>query len=216
MQAIKWSDKRVVTALTTIHTDTTTQVERRSRCAPGGREMVEKPTAIVEYNRFIGGVDLADQLLSYYGFGHRTVRWWRRAFFFLFDMAVVNSYILYTLQNPDRRRRLSHEQFRVQLAPNLLQVSGEPVVPRVHHGPNHHSQQPAARLTERHFPSSIGHNEAGRPVQKDCAVCSKRKGRGRKTSTYMCRECSLPMCIVPCFELHHTKTDPQRCLTSGD
>lgn len=85
-----------VTALTTIHSDTTVEVERRSRHAISGQERVQKPQAIVEYNKYMGGVDQADQLLSsYYGFGHRTVKWWKRAFLFFLDMAVVNSYMLY-------------------------------------------------------------------------------------------------------------------------
>ena len=84
-------------------------------------ETVIKPQTIVEYNRYMGEVDHADQLLSYHDFGHRTVKWWRRAFFFLLDMAVVNSFILYTLENPDKRRRLTHEQFRFTLATDLMQ-----------------------------------------------------------------------------------------------
>jgi len=156
----------------------------------------------------MGGVDTADQLLSYYGFSHRTVRWWRRAFLFLLDMAAVNSYILYTIQHPDKKRRLTHEQYRIQLATDLLTAAG---VRLPSHGRRSVSQ-PAARLTERHFPTTIGRNEVGRPIQQDCTVCSHRRGRGRKTTTYKCRECNLPMCVVPCFELHHTKRDPQRYL----
>ena len=213
MLAIKWVDKRVVTALTTIHDDSVVTVERRSRKAVGGRETVQKPKAIVEYNKYMGGVDLADQLLSYYGFGHRTVKWWRRAFFFLLDMAVVNGYILYTQQNPDKKGRLTHEQFRIQLARDLLYAAGVDIqAGSDHHGPRRQFLQPAARLTERHFPTSLGKTQAGRPMQQDCAVCSRKRGRGRKTTTFKCRECNLPMCVVPCFELHHTKQDPQRYL----
>ena len=127
-------------------------------------------------------------------------------------MAVVNSYVLYTLLNPNKRKRLTHEQFRVQLATDLLPASGNIVPSR--RGPRTHSSQPLARLTERHFQVSLGRSEAGRPIQKDCTVCSKRRGRGRKTTTYKCRECNLPMCVVPCFELYHTKRDPQRYLTT--
>ena len=173
MLAIKWMDKRAVTALTTIHEDTAVAVERRSRRAPGGRETVMKPQAIVEYNRYMGGVDHADQLLSYYGFGHRTVKWCRRAFFLLLDMAVVNSYILYTLQNPDKRR-LSHEQFRVTHATDLLHAAAL-VTGSVHHGPRRQSLQPAARLTERHFPISLGKSPSGWLVQQECSVCSRRE-----------------------------------------
>ena len=139
-----------------------------------------------------------------------TVKWWRRAFLYLLDMAVVNSYILYTLKHPDKKRRLTHEQFRVQLATDLLSAAGDIAVS--HQGPHRHSSQPVARLTERHFLASLGRNDAGCPIQQDCVVCSKRKGKGRKTTTYQCRECNLPMCVVPCFELYHTKKEPQRYL----
>ena len=43
----------------------------------------------------MGEVDEADQLISYYGFSHRTVKWWRRVLFHLLDVAVVNTYIIY-------------------------------------------------------------------------------------------------------------------------
>ena len=38
-----------MSVLSTIHDDTPVPVERRSRRAPGGRETVEKPRAVVEY-----------------------------------------------------------------------------------------------------------------------------------------------------------------------
>ena len=50
---IQWHDKRTVSILSTVHTDTPVQVERRSRHAPGGREEVEKPEAVVEYSKCI-------------------------------------------------------------------------------------------------------------------------------------------------------------------
>lgn len=75
MQALKWRDKRYITMLSTIH-DMSMVIER--------------------YNTYMAGVDKADQLLSYYGFGHRTVKWWRRALF-QFENAIVNAYILYRI-----------------------------------------------------------------------------------------------------------------------
>ena len=56
---------------------------RRSRLAKDGIEDVQKPVMVEQYNTYMGGVDKADQLISYYGFSHRTVKWWRRAFFHL-------------------------------------------------------------------------------------------------------------------------------------
>ena len=116
--ALRWMDKRQVTMLSTIHDDSMVTKMRRSRRAPGGREELRKPAAIDEYNKYMGGVDKGDQLLSYYGLTHRMVKWWRRAFFHLFDMAIVNAYILYTI-SPQTGRRLTHEHFRIELAKEL-------------------------------------------------------------------------------------------------
>ena len=213
MNVVQWHDKRIVSLLSTLHSDTPVPIERRSRHAEGGREVVEKPEAITEYNKYMGGVDRGDQLLSYYGFPHRTVKWWRRCFFFLFDAAIVNSYIMYCEKH--QGRRLSHEHFRIELAKELLRAASAtaPAPPaQPPHGPRHQPQQPLARLIERHFPGQLEKSSAGHQLQRDCTVCSKKKGRGRKTTTFTCKQCDLPMCIVPCFELHHTKVDPQRYL----
>ena len=125
MMALKWMDKRPVTMLSTIHDESMTTKIRRSRRAEGGQEEIRKPVVVEQYNCFMGGVDRSDQLLSYYGFGHKTVKWWRRAAFHLLDMAVVNSYVMYTLSQQSQKK-LTHEQFRIELAKELLlQVSVE-------------------------------------------------------------------------------------------
>ena len=125
--------------------------------------------------------------------------------FFLFDAAIVNSYIMYCQKH--QGRRLTHEQYRIELAKDLLSDANSPVQPiespQAPHGPHCQILNPETRLTERHFPGQL---------EKSCTVCSKRKGRGRKTTTFCCKQCNPPMCVVPCFELYHTKADPQRYL----
>lgn len=211
MRIVQWHDKRVVSVLSTLHDDSLVTVERRSRQVQGGRQQVEKPEAIVEYNKYMGGVDRGDQLLSYYGYPHRTRKWWRRAMFFLIDAAIVNSYIMYCQKH--QGRHLTHENFRVELAKDLLRAA-RTQAPSTDspHGPHRQTLSPVSRLTERHFPGQLEKSAAGKQLQRDCAVCSNRKGRGRKTTTYYCKQCDVPLCVVPCFELYHTKTDPQRYL----
>lgn len=58
--ALKWMDKRPVTILSTIHDDSTTTRRRRTRLSSTGLEVI-KPTAIVEYNTHMGGVDKLDR-----------------------------------------------------------------------------------------------------------------------------------------------------------
>ena len=204
MLAVKWSDKRIVTILTTIHDGSSISVQRRSKGAPDGQVTVQKPKAVIEYNKFMGGVDLADQLGSYYGFEHRSHKWWKKAFFFLLEVSIVNSYVLYCNKNPNTKTRYTHLKYCTELANDLLVVAGVECTRRSL-GPLQSDLSPAARLTERHFMEKTG-------AQRDCHLCSNRKGRKRKTSIYTCKQCELPMCVVPCFELYHTKQDPKRHL----
>ncbi len=210
MLAIKWADKWEVTVLTTIHGDSDVPVERRSRHVPGGRETVLKPQAIVQYNKYMGGVDHADQLLSYYGFGHRTVRWWRRAFFFLLHMAVVNSYVLYTIENPDKKRRLSHEQFRITLAKDLLHLAGCELTV------GQSLMDPRGILSNLWLVSRsvISPRPLGRTRQVTLhsvtalSVPTERDGEGKPQPS------NARSVTLPCFELYHTQKEPQRYLPS--
>ena len=58
--------------------------------------------------------------MSYYQFGRKSVRWWRKVFFWLLEVAVVNSYILYNVHTADRRK-LTHEEFRRELVLALFE-----------------------------------------------------------------------------------------------
>ena len=214
--ALKWMDKRPVCMLSTIHGDEMVTKRRRTRLAEGGVEDINKPLVVAEYNTYMGGVDKADQLLSYYPFSHRTVKWWKRAFFHLLDVALVNSYIMYT-ESTQIGRKLTHEQFRVEVAKGLLLQVG------ISEGGLEGSEidlphcvvttiPEPLRLTGRHFPERLAPCSSGRPRQCVCVVCSNKKGRRKVTSIYQCKICKLCMCITPCFELYHTKVDPTRHL----
>ena len=50
---------------------------------------------IADYNKYMLGVDKLDQLVSSYSFLHKSVKWWRKVFFWLLEVSVVNSYAIY-------------------------------------------------------------------------------------------------------------------------
>ena len=81
---------------------------------------------------------------------------------------------------------------------------------------NHNSHSLASQNATS-LDSSLHHQLAGRfsvaVVSAATRSCSNKKGRGKKTTTFYCKQCDIPMCIVPCFELHHTKVDPIRYYT---
>ena len=87
---------------------------------------------IHDYNQNMGGVDRNDQMILYYGYSHRfaiklcyrSKKWWKRIFFHILDLAVVNANILY---NETAQKPLKHLEFRLELIKSLL----EGHVPRI-------------------------------------------------------------------------------------
>ena len=189
---VKWMDKRVVTALSTVHSGGMTSITRRSRRVTGGVETIEKPTMINQYNKFMGGVDKADQLVTYYGFYHHSKKWWKRVFFHLLDVSLVNVYITHCGVTA-AGQRLSHMDFRLEVARELIERSGESEVPV---SPVDASRVPVRLVGRDHFP------EPGKV--RDCRVCSRRD-RKRKQTSYQCSTCKVPLCVHPCFRNFHTQ-----------
>ena len=103
-----WKDTKVVTVALTMHTATGIEkVIRKMKDKAGQllcKEVKIPPT--VEYNKYMGGIDLSDQAISYYNILRKTRKYWRTLFFLLFlDVMVTNSYLLYKLHLPEEERK---------------------------------------------------------------------------------------------------------------
>ena len=61
----------------------------------------------------------ADQMVLYYGFAHRSVKWRKRVFFHILDTAIVNAHIIY---NACSDVKLTQLEFRRAVAEGLLSV----------------------------------------------------------------------------------------------
>ena len=76
MVIVHWLDKRDVFEMFTLHGTGNVEVTRR-----GAEQSFENPVIINEYNKFMGGVDQCDQLLSSYSLNQKPVKWWKKYFF---------------------------------------------------------------------------------------------------------------------------------------
>ena len=88
-----WQDKKtVIMAATMCQPNATTMVQRRQK--DGSSMMVPCPESVVMYNQYMGGVDRGDQLRGYYHVRLKCVENYKYIFWFLFEVAVTNAYIL--------------------------------------------------------------------------------------------------------------------------
>src|SRR3954453_13744681 len=74
------------------------------------------PVVIDDYNHFMGGVDIADQLRGHYGTQLPVRRTWMPLFFWLLDTAIINSYLIIKQSNTN----ISQKDFRIQLVWDLI------------------------------------------------------------------------------------------------
>ena len=91
----KWHDKRDVSVLSTNCDPHAPRVLfMRKDKAGKEKQIVRKPRVIQLYNEHMGGVDLADQLRSYYPVARSSTHWYKYIFWYLFDVSICNSFLL--------------------------------------------------------------------------------------------------------------------------
>ena len=195
-----WKDKRYVFMLSTKHDDKVHQHRRFNK--RGQEELISKPNMIADYTAHMGGVDRADHYISSYQFLQRSVKWWRKLYFFVLESSVVNSFILFNMHMKnldDHNATLDHRSFRKELIYQLVAKVRNPTFSRFGHISTIDHE---ARLDGKlHI---IDH----RPYSRDCIVCSDRGGPGgRKETVYYCDTCPRKPGLHPkeCFRVYHTK-----------
>jgi Transposase IS4 len=177
------------------------------------------PGAIDDYNHYMGGVDIADQLRSGFSTQQCGLKPWRPLFYWLLDTTIINAYYLSEHQRKARihlntkdKVRSAHRTFREALVSELLKdpspkASKRPYV-------THNTVLPKIRLTR---PMEIHQQILGK--RAPCVFCrwSRVTKRGRtmkvikksqnvnKTIT-VCSHCGINLCIE-CFTVFHYYID---------
>ena len=191
LMALSWHDKHSVLMLSTWDNS---DVKTISRVIRGQQEDVQKPLVICDYIKHMGAVDRSDHYCTSYLFTRKTLKWWRKLFFWPLEVCFVNSFILYKqATHAASFRQVTYRQRLVkQLVGNVR---------------NKHSKK-------RSRPSSLDLEErlnkqqhfiakAARGHKKDCMVCSKPQSR--KTTLFYCETCVKKPGLHPdaCFKAYH-------------
>ena len=108
---IVWQDKKTVPMITTYHDNhnETIPVIRNSKKVEKGKTKwfkttVNKPVAVMDYNRHMNGVDKFDQMTQYYTFSRKSSKWTKKMTFYFFQMALFNAFCLYKEYSTDKKK----------------------------------------------------------------------------------------------------------------
>ena len=103
--SVHWKDKREVFLIFSIHNNECVDVPQRKD------EIISKPIMIIQYNTYMGGVDKCDQYLSYYSLGRKSIKWWKKVFFRLFELCIINAMVVYFNKNIEFSKRMQAHNF---------------------------------------------------------------------------------------------------------
>ena len=191
-----WQDNRPVVVIST-NSDPTqpTTVQRKAR--DGTSSSIRCPASISSYNKFMGGVDLNDQLRQYYSIRMKGRKYYKYIWWFLVDVAVTNAYIL--CKKHTDLTVPSVKDFRIDLAKGLIgdycsrkRVGRPAVVPS------------AQRFCEDHFP------QRGAEKSHRCYHCQHHRGKQRRETIWYCNTCQVFLCHngrdeEDCFLMYHRR-----------
>ena len=113
---VHWKDKRDVFCLSSFHDNTMEDFTTKRTDV----SEVRRPVLIGDYNKNMGGVDQMDQMLVYYALGRKSIKWYKRIFWRIIEIALVNSFILHRICHP--QKKLTQKSFGLCL-PTLLSTT---------------------------------------------------------------------------------------------
>lgn len=197
----KWSTtKKLITMISTIHS--ADMVECASKRT---KKKIMKPICVREYNKFMKGVDRADQYLLYYSICRKTKKWTKQTVLYLINCALFNAYQIYikNSQSPIR-----FKQFLLNLALEWIHGKEEEQDSRSVVRCNKKSSRYDLpdRLTadmRKHRIIRISGNGRTENPRRACRVCTAAKKRS--STAYMCSFCKVALHAGKCFEIYHTK-----------
>lgn len=193
---VRWKDRQVVYCLSNDTNNVDMDVCKRR--GEGGIITLDRPKSIANYNKYMGGVDLADMRRLHCP---STImgqhRWWLHLFFYLLDVGTSNSLVIYNeamkVLQPTTYTPMNIVDYKMLLVEGLIGKKIDDLLA----GPDQEE-------CEEHVPVHIEDMK-----RKRCVLCSLR-GKNRVRTRFICGKCKVPLCCVGsgrvetnCFDLAH-------------
>ena len=175
-----WQDTKPVLVLSNFHSPGDRGHVRR-KANDGTHRDIVAPQMIVDYQENMRGVDVCDQLVGYYMLSHRSKKWWRRIFFYMLSVSVVNAYIIAKDQNEEatKSRWPNLQDFIEDIAEELIGDTPSPRAPPL--------------VTPSNRPSAIHEIRKLYPNKRTCIECKLRRNGRPGVTKYGCVQCQKPV-----------------------
>jgi hypothetical protein len=179
-----WMDKKPVYFVSTCCDPA--RSETVQRWSGGERVDVACPEVVPTYLKYMRGVDVFSQRLSYSKIGRRSMKWFYSIAWFLVDTAIHNAFVLY--QRRHNKTNFGEKDFRMELMQQLVGSFSA----RVAH----------ARF--RKHPRDSLHRLEHTEQRSACVQCSKRVGKGQhnQRTNWRCLDCEAFLCVPDCYNKH--------------
>nr|XP_050037660.1 piggyBac transposable element-derived protein 3-like [Dermacentor andersoni] len=205
---VRWYDNKPITFLSSLHGQEPQDTCRRWSRKEKKHIDVPRPDIVRMYNVSMGGVDMADRIISYYRIKARVNKWTIRAIFHLFDIALSNSWVQYTRDmrslKKQRKEILKYMQFRQSVAETFVAQGKKQDDTESENEAEWHPPSKQARLSlGEHQERSTSHC----PRLADTANAARCRLQGCNMKIkFFCTKCRLFFCITKdrrCFEIAH-------------
>ena len=191
MNVVKWIDNKPVHVITSKNPCSELTTVLRRKKGQADKVTVKCPGVVKDYNTYMGGVDIHDQMTQTNHSNRRAkFRYYIRISHNLLEQAVVNARIAWQTLHPDEK--ITAKDFRLQVCKGLVsQSTGRLRAP---------SETTSQRDNELgvHLPKVIARSR--------CIVCSQRKEDLK--SSWGCTTCPGAFCILAnrnCFTEFHAE-----------
>ena len=169
-------------------------------------QQVSKPAVIYQYNKHMGGVDLADQLHKYSSAGRPSYKCYRYLFWFLIDISICNSFILYNHYKQEHGQgKVKQFNFRTNLAKQLIRGFSSAI--SAGHSAKRCKMESLSLEPDnagKHFSVKI---EGRKEVCIKCKKLHWKTDLGRSVeTTFQCLQCNIALCKT-CFNHYHKYRD---------
>lgn len=168
--------------------------------------VVVKPDSVLYYNNAKKGVDISDQMASYYTSLRKTLKWYRKLIIeIVCSTMLVNAWVIH--QKFGAGKKLSILEFREQIIKEMISKPSTDNQPddAAEEGGPHAQRKPKHKLEKTEGKL--------RDTRKSCRPCydhftttesaAMARKKSKRVNTF-CSACEKPMCL-DCFNTIHTK-----------